>query len=882
MVIGRYKLLESIGEGGHGTVYMAEQTAPVQRKVALKIIKAGMDTRQVIARFEAERQALALMDHPNIAKVFDAGVTESGKPYFVMELVKGVPITGYCDEKRLTPRDRLELFVQVCQAVQHAHQKGIIHRDLKPSNVLVALYDGKPVPKIIDFGVAKATGQRLTEKTMFTGFGDVIGTPEYMSPEQAELNQLDIDTRSDIYSLGVLLYELLTGSPPFSHKELEKAGMLEMLRVIRECEPTKPSTKLSTAEGLPTLAANRSTEPARLTKLVRGELDWIVMKALEKDRSRRYETANGLAMDLQRYLTDEPVQACPPSATYRLRKFVRRNKRSLTMVAVVAGAILVSVGAIGWMVRDRAAREQEIAQDRSTRQTLIRERVTLALEDARKRYQEGRWKEALDDAKRAEALAATGQSDEATHGRAREVLGDMLMLATLENVRVRSTQNVAGFDLKGEDSGNARAFWEYGIDIDALSRDEAATRIRARSIRYELAVLLDTWSHVRRRLAQQGSKPIGKDWKELLEVARAADPDPWRDRFRKAVLNDDRKALIELAASAPISSLPAETVDRLGDALIGMSAIVEAAAFLKKGQRLHPQDYWINENLGLCLLRLSPQQLDDPIRYFTAAVALRPEAAQSHYNLGIALKTQGKLDEAVACYRKAIEIQPTSAYAHRMLGHALLGQNKLDEAAAAFRAAVELDPKEGFLHNELGLALLRNNKLDEAAAAYRKAIELHPRAAGYHVNLGRVLVFQKKLDEARAVFRTAAELDPTSTYAHRMLGLALRDLEMLDEAVTVFRSAIERFPQDAALRDDLGLVLLRNNKPDEAVAAFRKAIELDPAYAQAYIHLGHALKAQGKLDEAIVAFRKAIELDPQSEELLKITVKELTTKANSN
>ena len=304
-VIGPYKLIEQIGEGGMGSVWMAQQTEPVKRLVAVKLIKAGMDSRQVIARFEAERQALALMDHPNIARVLDAGTTSGGRPYFVMDLVKGVPITRYCDEHHLTPRQRLELFIPVCQAVQHAHQKGIIHRDLKPSNVLVALYDGKPVPKIIDFGVAKAAGQQLTDKTLVTGFGAIVGTLEYMSPEQAEVNQLDIDTRSDIYSLGVLLYELLTGSPPFSRKELTQAGMLEMLRVIREQEPTKPSTKLSTAEGLPTLAANRGTEPARLTKLVRGELDWIVMKALEKDRNRRYETANGFAMDVQRYLADE-------------------------------------------------------------------------------------------------------------------------------------------------------------------------------------------------------------------------------------------------------------------------------------------------------------------------------------------------------------------------------------------------------------------------------------------------------------------------------------------------------------------------------------------------------------------------------------------------
>jgi serine/threonine protein kinase len=355
-VIGPYKLLEQIGEGGMGTVWMAQQTEPVKRVVALKLIKAGMDSRQVIARFEAERQALALMDHPHIAKVFDGGTTAAGRPYFVMELVKGVPLTRYCDEHRLTPKLRLELFIPVCQAIQHAHQKGIIHRDIKPSNVLVALYDGKPVPKVIDFGVAKAAGQSLTDKTLVTGFGNIVGTLEYMLPEQAEINQQDIDTRSDIYSLGVLLYELLAGSPPFSRKELEKAGMLEMLRVIREKEPSKPSAKLSTADGLPTLAANRSTEPAKLTKLVRGELDWIVMKALEKDRSRRYETANTFAMDVQRYLADEPVQACPPSAGYRLRKFVRRNKgavlaASLVMLTFVAGFI----GTAWEMVRAVAA-----------------------------------------------------------------------------------------------------------------------------------------------------------------------------------------------------------------------------------------------------------------------------------------------------------------------------------------------------------------------------------------------------------------------------------------------------------------------------------------------------------------------------------------------
>jgi serine/threonine protein kinase len=360
--VGPYKLLELIGEGGMGSVWMAQQTEPVKRVVALKLIKAGMDSKQVIARFEAERQALALMDHANIARVLDAGTTSTGRPYFVMDLVKGIPITKYCDEHRLTPRQRLELLIPVCQAVQHAHQKGIIHRDLKPSNVLVALYDGKPVPKVIDFGVAKAAGQSLTDKTLVTGFGNIVGTLEYMSPEQAEINQLDIDTRSDIYSLGVLLYELLTGSPPFTKKEFEKAGMLEMLRVIREQEPSKPSTKLSTAEGLPTLAANRGTEPAKLTKLVRGELDWIVMKALEKDRNRRYDTANGLAVDVLRYLADEPVEAGPPSARYRLRKFLRRNRGPVLAVTVVLLVLIAGAAVSIWQaVRATQAESNALA-----------------------------------------------------------------------------------------------------------------------------------------------------------------------------------------------------------------------------------------------------------------------------------------------------------------------------------------------------------------------------------------------------------------------------------------------------------------------------------------------------------------------------------------
>ncbi len=369
--LGPYKLLQKIGEGGMGAVWMAEQQEPVRRLVALKVIRAGLDSGQGVARFEAERQALALMDHPNIAKVLDGGTTADGRPYFVMELVKGVLITRFCDENQLTPRERLDLFIPVCQAVQHAHQKGIIHRDLKPSNVLVALYDDRPVPKVIDFGVAKATSQKLTERTMFTAFGSFVGTLEYMSPEQAKLNALDIDTRSDIYALGVLLYELLTGSTPLEKARLKEAALDELLRLIREEEPPKPSTRLSrSGEALATISSRRGTEPAKLGKVLRGELDWIVMKALEKDRSRRYETASGLARDIQHYLADEPVEACPPSTGYRLRKLARKYRKPLA--AATAFAVLLLAGAVvsTWQAvrATRAEKEARAAEDEATKE----------------------------------------------------------------------------------------------------------------------------------------------------------------------------------------------------------------------------------------------------------------------------------------------------------------------------------------------------------------------------------------------------------------------------------------------------------------------------------------------------------------------------------
>src|SRR6266511_1235444 len=386
-VIGRYKLLEKIGEGGMGVVYMAEQREPVIRKVALKIIKLGMDTRQVLGRFEAERQALALMDHPNIAKILDGGATDTGRPYFVMDLVQGLPITRFCNEANLSTRERLDLFLEVCSAIQHAHQKGIIHRDIKPANILVTLHGDKPVPKVIDFVIAKATQGRLTEKTLFTQFQHFIGTPAYMSPEQASLSGLDVDTRSDIYGLGVLLYELLTGKTPFDEKELMKSGLDEMRRTIREREPVRPSTRLtqelvaadvrrlnSNSEignrnsGLDGVSSRRLLQTKELIRLLRGDLDWIVMKCLAKDRARRYETANGLAADLQRHLSNEPVIARPPSAGYRFLKLVRRNRIAFAAAGGVMAALLLGLAGSLWQWgrAEKSASEARLAEHEAT------------------------------------------------------------------------------------------------------------------------------------------------------------------------------------------------------------------------------------------------------------------------------------------------------------------------------------------------------------------------------------------------------------------------------------------------------------------------------------------------------------------------------------
>ena len=720
--IGPYKLLQQIGEGGMGTVFMAEQTEPVKRKVALKVIKPGMDSRQVIARFEAERQALAMMDHVNIARVFDGGTTENGRPYFVMELVHGVPITKYCDDNHLTPRQRLELFVPVCQAIQHAHQKGIIHRDIKPSNVMVTLYDGKPVPKVIDFGVAKATEQKLTERTLFTQYGTMVGTLEYMSPEQAEMSALGVDTRSDIYSLGVLLYELLTGSTPLTHKRMKEAAYGEILRMIKEEEPPKPSTRLSdSGEALASISAQRKTEPAKLSKLMRGELDWIVMKTLEKDRNRRYETANAFAADVQRYLADEPVLAFPPSAMYRFRKLARRNRRALATATVVGLALLLAVGSFGWMMRDRAARLAATERE-----------VSLALEEAAKLQGEARWPEGLEAVKRAEGILAGGGSEE-LRGRVREMHKDLAMVLGLEEIRLGHSN----LDHVRSDAAYTAAFREYGIDVASLNPEETAEYLHARTIRLELTVALDRWAAARRAARRSDEA----SWKSLLAVNRLADPDALRNQIRDIHLQGQSKALTReglarIAAAAKISDLSVRTISLLAEGLDS----AEAVHILRQAQQKYPDDYYINFQLAWALERLPRPQFDEALRFYTAAVALRPRNTPARLCLGNVLMAKGRMDEAIACYRTAIELDARFALAHGNLGAALAKKGQLEQAFACYRKALDLEPT-GAQANNLAwrLATCPDPKFrdaKEAIALATKALQLAPETGNYWNTLG--------------------------------------------------------------------------------------------------------------------------------------------------
>jgi tetratricopeptide (TPR) repeat protein len=860
-VIGPYQLLEQLGEGGMGTVWLAQQTEPVKRVVALKLIKAGMDSRQVVARFEAERQALALMDHANIARVLDAGTTAAGRPYFVMDLVKGVPITRYCDEHRLTLRQRLELFAAVCQAVQHAHQKGVIHRDLKPSNVLVALYDGRPVPKVIDFGVAKAAGQALTEKTLVTGFGSIVGTPEYMSPEQAEINQLDIDTRSDIYSLGVLLYELLTGSPPFTRQELGQGGVLEMLRVIREQEPAKPSTKLSTAEGLPTLAANRGTEPAKLTRLVRGELDWIVLKALEKDRSRRYETANAFALDVQRYLADEPVLACPPSAWYRFRKFARRNKRALVTAALLGAVLLIVAGTFGWMARDRAAQRGRNA-----------EAVAALLGQCEAALGADQTDQAAIALGAAERRAADGGA-EGLAGRLARCQADLELLRALDDIDTFSwTWGAAEYpDPKVVAARRGAALAAYGVTADEGRAGEAAGRVNGSLVRDRVLAALDLW------LSWEPSAQVRAGVRAVL---RAADPDPYRDAFRDALAARSGRAVAALAGRPQALAQPARFAVIFGQHF--EVPVDRRRAVLESAVRTRPGDLALLMVLGSSYPANRPEEAGERLRWYQAAVAAHPRNAVARNNLGTVLALRGDLDGAIACFQKAIELNPTLALGHRNLGDGLTRKRDLKGAIACYLKALQHNPDDFAAHHNLGTVLMTKGELDRAISHLKKAMalvdkcqrenrasaqvdwreQLKQQSALATFNMGLALYRKGDLAGAIPYLEKAARLDRNDLRPHYLLGTALRKLGKPDEADARLRTAIRLKPDCYATHYQVGEALRDQGNWAQAEAAYRKAIRLKPDYYDAHFGLGYVLSKQGRQREAAAAYQKAIDLVP--------------------
>jgi hypothetical protein len=687
--IGRYKLLQKIGEGGCGVVYMAEQEEPVRRRVALKVIKLGMDTEQVVARFEAERQALALMDHQNIAKVLDAGATDRGRPFFVMELVKGIPVTRYADENNLDTRQRLELFIQICQAVQHAHQKGIIHRDLKPSNILVA-HDGVPVPKVIDFGIAKATAdQRLTDKTLFTALEQFIGTPAYMSPEQAKLSGLDVDTRSDIYSLGVLLYELLTGKTPFEAKRLLEAGLDEIRRIIREEEPPRPSTRLHTLDAAEQtdVAKHRHSEPPKLLGVIRGDLDWIVMKCLEKDRTRRYETANGLAADVRRHLSNEPVVACPPSAAYRFQKLVRRHKLAFAAGGSVAMALVLGLSLASWMyLRARAALKAAEAATRAAEQA--NERTTLALRqsEAAKAAAE----QALKESELAKAATKSAEAaTEAAQRREAQALYDSAY----------AVGQIGGLPAM---EANYRESLALFRKVYGQENKDVAKALNALAGVLSLQDKLDEAESSFRELAALYEKLNGRDdvstGQTLFDLAQVLEKEK---KYSEAENNLRQSWAIFKKASGEISKPATDTLATLAGVIAEQGRQDEGAKLARAaadtalklpGSQLRFAFYPLSKLDDILAAQKKPAEVETVKREVVALArkCTGPESVTTaHFvaSLATLLNQEGKFIEAEPLARECLavgeKLKPddwTSLNRRCILGGSLLGQMKYDEA----------------------------------------------------------------------------------------------------------------------------------------------------------------------------------------------------------
>jgi serine/threonine protein kinase/tetratricopeptide (TPR) repeat protein len=815
-VIGHYKLLEQIGEGGFGVVFLAEQTQPVRRKVALKVLKPGMDTRQVVARFEAERQALALMDHPHIAKVFDGGATALGRPYFVMELVKGVPITEFCDRHQLTPRQRLELFVSVCQAVQHAHQKGIIHRDLKPSNLLVSRHDTTPTAKVIDFGVAKALDQALTDKTLFTGIAQIVGTPLYMSPEQAGMSDLDVDTRSDIYSLGVLLYELLTGTTPFPKERFKQAAYDEIRRIIREEEPPKPSTRLSESkDSLPSISAQRQTEPAKLTKLVRGELDWIVMKALEKDRSRRYDTANAFALDVQSYLADGPVLACPPSVGYRLRKFARRHRAAVGTAAAILFVLVAGiVGTTFGLIRAEHRRaEAEQARGNEAAQRQIAEAEKKKAEQA-------------EEATLADYRASTDDAIE-------QLIGSRPDLGPQEKTYLENT-------LKRWQAFAARQ-----------GEDERSQAIRAEG-HFRVASL---WQKLGRRDEARAEYEAARDLYKQLAAAFPAVPRYQQDL---ASAHGNLGSLL-----AGLGQREAARTEYEAD-LDLLKKLAEAFPTVPRYQ----QDLaHTHNNLGVLLAALGQREAArteyetarDLYKKLAAAFPAVPryqqDLASAHGNLGALLTGLGQRDAA----RTELEA----------------ARDLLKKLTAAFPAVPQLQYDLAGIHNNLGSLLAdlgqrdaARTEVETARDLYKKLVAAFPAVPEYqwvlactHDNLGVLLSHHLgHRDAARAELEAARDL--------------LQKLAAAFPAVPQYQVALGRN------YCNFGILVRDEGRPADSLPWFDLAIRtLTPVYeqdrrhvtAKEFLRTSHWSRALAydqlkKHAEAVKDWDKVIELSPEPEQ----------------
>ena len=833
--IGRYKLLEQIGEGGMGVVYMAEQDQPVRRSVALKIIKLGMDTRQVVARFEAERQALAMMNHPHIAKVFDAGATDSGRPYFVMELVRGIPITEYCDKNCLPTRQRLDLFILVCQAVQHAHQKGIIHRDLKPSNILVTHSDGVPWPMIIDFGIAKATNQRLTEKTLFTNFAQMIGTPAYMSPEQAEMSKLDVDTRTDIYALGVLLYELLTGTTPFPTRELLSLGYREMQRTIAEREPPRLSTRLGTManEERTTVAKNRSVDVASLAKLFRGDLDWIAMKCLEKDRTRRYETANGLAVDIQRHLTNEPVVARPQSRLYRFKKVVCRNKIAFSATAAVIAALIIGAGAaLRGYIKEKAAHGRTLVAEKAAQEEAVKSaQVAQFLKDMLKgvgpAIARGRdtklLREILD-----QTAARIGK--ELTNQPEVEAQLRLILASTYDDLG----QWTNGLAMAREALRLRRAL--YGEDHLAVA--ECLTACGAAMLYLADFAGAETSHKEALRIKR---KLLGEDHPA---VALSIHNVGWV-LFQEGKLNEAEEMLRE--AVAKLAKLQGEETPEyaralrsLGGVLLHQGDLAEAGGVVRRVASLnkkllgedHPDTVVALLNLTSVLQAQEKSAEAEPLLREALVIAQRihegehPVVASALANLGVILADLGKLEEAEDATRQALMMRqkllgndhPDVAASLGNLGDIKRKLGKPAESDPLLRQAIETFKKvRGSGTGELTAPLVSlarslrdQGRLEDAEKVWREGLDLardargknDPVVADFLFELGGVLLAQEKLNDAKSSFseclviRESEHREAWVTFSTRgMLGEIFRREKKYDQAEKLLLSAYDAMKQ---------------------------------------------------------------------------------------